>query len=178
MLSVATAVVSQTLHSRLRAVAIAAAAASKRCRTPSLAALQDDEPGTHVPPVVESGSDEDEDYEQEEEEEEVEEEAASGGSGSEPGGLSADEEEVDESLYGSTDGEGDVYELINRAAGAAYARQLEQFPLLRNWTQPPMQHELAVELRCVCFLGVPGSGPQCPSSLLHARAWRPASHIA
>lgn len=120
---------------------------------------EDDEPGTHVPPVVESGSDEDEDYEQEEEEEEVEEEAASGGSGSEPGALSADEEEVDESLYGSTDGEGDVYELINRAAGAAYARQLEQFPLLRNWTQPPMQHELAVELSMRSAAASPSGAP-------------------
>lgn len=72
---------------------------------------------------------------------------------SEEAGVSSEGEESDEEddvgseVWSEGSEEEDVYSLVNRAAGAAYARQLAQFPLISDWTPPPMQHELAGELR-------------------------------
>ncbi|PRW59922.1 LEC14B -like isoform X2 isoform A [Chlorella sorokiniana] len=63
-----------------------------------------------------------------------------------------EEEESDDEEYEleegdlESDGDEDVYALLNRAASMASRRQLEQFPLLREWTPPVMRHELAAEL--------------------------------
>ncbi|KAL4424371.1 hypothetical protein ABPG75_001672 [Micractinium tetrahymenae] len=65
------------------------------------------------------------------------------------GEWDSEEEEGEDAEWSGeeeSDGEEDMYAVLNRAASSAFARQLQQFPLLRDWVPPVMQHELAAEL--------------------------------
>ncbi|KAI7844730.1 hypothetical protein COHA_001817, partial [Chlorella ohadii] len=74
------------------------------------------------------------------------EEAEEGSTASEEEEEDSDEEYELEEGDLESDGEEDVYALLNRAASMASSRQIQQFPLLRDWTPPVMRHELAAEL--------------------------------
>ncbi|KAL4432013.1 hypothetical protein ABPG77_000280 [Micractinium sp. CCAP 211/92] len=58
-----------------------------------------------------------------------------------------------------SDGEEDLYAVLNRAASSAFARQLQQFPLIRDWRPPVMRHELAAELSMRTAAGGPRGEP-------------------